>query len=271
MSSPTASGPEVSDDLINQVSQLRSLLEAGKLTPEEFAAAKGIVLAELPGGPGAALPAPRALPEPAALPAASPATTTPTAAPPQGAASPSARETTNLWWVVGGVAVAVTVAVVVLAMLTTGWNTSTTGSGTAASPSQPQPPASGASGGAGRGPWSAKQVLTDVKATDRAAVAQLVGSWVPQISSKREGSAGADAVLSDHQQWRYTYPDVLLLWSGDYSSYGPDDYWVTIVGRPYGSVAAANSWCASAGRSRNDCYAKFVSHTVGPTGTSVMR
>ena len=270
MSSRTARGPEASDDFVHQLSQLRRLLEVGELTQEEFAAAKAIVLAELPAGPAAVVPVPRPSPEPAAFPPASPGATTPSAAAPRVPSSPTALRTRDRrWWVVGGVVTAV--VVVFLAMLTGVWSPGTPGSGTAVPPSHPEPPASGPSGGAGRGPWSANHVLRDVEATDRAAVAQLVGTWVAQVSSKREEPAGAAAVLSDHQQWRYTYPDVLLLWSGDYSSYGPDDYWVTIVGRPYGSAAAANSWCSSAGLGRDDCYAKFISHTVGPTGTSVMR
>ena len=73
------------------------------------------------------------------------------------------------------------------------------------------------------------------------------------------------------KSWRYRYPDALLPWSGDYSSDGPDDFRVTIVGRPFGSAAAANSWCASAGLGGDDCYAKDISHTVGPDGASAPR
>jgi hypothetical protein len=62
-----------------------------------------------------------------------------------------------------------------------------------------------------------------------------------------------------------------LIWSGNYASYKSADFYVTIVPQPYSDGTTANQWCDNANIDANDCYAKLLSHSVGPDGTTVLR
>ena len=124
---------------------------------------------------------------------------------------------------------------------------------------------------------SAKAALDTELATDQAAAERLIGSWVPQLSSKRPGLI-ADGITYDYpqiwanfEQLRSAYPGVLLIWSGDYSTYASTDFYVTIVGEQYPDGRSANQWCDNTGLATTDCYAKYLSHTSGPAGASVLR
>jgi hypothetical protein len=124
---------------------------------------------------------------------------------------------------------------------------------------------------------SAKVALDGEVAQDRSAAEQLVGYWVPQLSSKREGLP-ADGITYDYpqiwanfQQLRTEYPNALLIWSGNYVSYKSTDFYVTVVPQQYSDGASANQWCDGAGLAPDDCYAKFLSHSGGSTGTTLIR
>lgn len=66
-------------------------------------------------------------------------------------------------------------------------------------------------------------------------------------------------ILDQHMRMRATYPDVRLLWSGDWSTYDGRDFWVTIVGLHSDNPEDVLAWCTSAGLSRDNCAAKVVS------------
>lgn len=124
---------------------------------------------------------------------------------------------------------------------------------------------------------AAQVALNREVAQDRAAAEQLVGTWVPQLSSKRPGLV-ADGVTYDYpriwsnfQQLRARYPNALLIWSGDYLSFKFADFYVTVVPEPHADGELANRWCDSAGLAPADCYAKFLSHDGGPAGTTLLR
>ncbi len=114
-------------------------------------------------------------------------------------------------------------------------------------------------------------------AADRAAVDGLVGSWVPQISSKASGLVVRGVTYDDARIWsefqraRATYPDVVLVRSAEFRSFQLRGHWVTVVGRPYASAAGANAWCARQGFGRQDCFAKRLSRTSGPSANTVLR
>ncbi|AKS35899.1 serine/threonine-protein kinase [Mycolicibacterium goodii] len=110
------------------------------------------------------------------------------------------------------------------------------------------------------------QRLRALAGNDRPYVAAMLADrWVPQISSKRVGLV-ADGVtwdnamiLDQHMRMRATYPDVRLLWSGDWSTYDGRDFWVTIVGLTADNAGDVLAWCRSAGFDRDNCAAKIVS------------
>lgn len=105
----------------------------------------------------------------------------------------------------------------------------------------------------------------------------LANRWMPQISSKRiglvtDGITYSDPdILRDHLIRRQQYDGVRLLWSGNWSTFSGPDWWVTIVGSPSNDAATANRWCDAHNIDSWNCLAKYVSDTVGPDGTTVIR
>lgn len=124
---------------------------------------------------------------------------------------------------------------------------------------------------------AARTALDHEVAQDRAAAEQLIGTWVPQLSSKRVGlvadgiTYGYPEIWANFQELRSEYPDALLIWSGDYVSFKLTDFYVTIVPEPYSDGELANQWCDGAGLAPTDCYAKFLSHEGGSAGTTLLR
>lgn len=113
--------------------------------------------------------------------------------------------------------------------------------------------------------------------SDAGAAEGLVGTWVPQLSAKKAGMTVGGrtyddaAVLADHQELRRTYPDAVLVWSGDWASFRGDDFWITLVNRSYASGEAANAWCAQAGIGADDCYAKRLTRTGSYADNTALR
>ncbi|MGW6441832.1 hypothetical protein [Lentzea sp. NPDC055074] len=123
----------------------------------------------------------------------------------------------------------------------------------------------------------ARQALDRRVAGDRASVNALVGLWIPQLSSKKYGLAvngvtfGYQEIWADYRAVQRRYPEALLLWSGEFTSYDGKDFWVTVVPRTFTAGAEANSWCDSQGIGKDDCYAKKLLHTGTSAGTTVLR
>jgi serine/threonine protein kinase len=121
----------------------------------------------------------------------------------------------------------------------------------------------------------ANQRLREIAAGDRPFVSeQLTDLWVPQISSKRPGVVDDgvtwDDVLTlrEHLRLRQLYPGVRLLWSGDWSTFSANNFWVTIVGITYSDSGGALLWCRTQGLDRDHCAAKLVSTTHPVEGSS---
>lgn len=95
----------------------------------------------------------------------------------------------------------------------------------------------------------------------------LADRWVPQLSSKRPGMVADGimwnnaATLREHLDLRLKYPEVRLLWTGDWSTFSAPDFWVTIAGVTFPDAGGALAWCRGHGIDRDHCYAKLVSTT----------
>jgi serine/threonine-protein kinase len=93
--------------------------------------------------------------------------------------------------------------------------------------------------------------------------------WVPQLSSKKLGTVDNGVsynyakILQDFLQLKDRYPGAnpQLLRSGDWSTFGKPDYWVTIAGVTYPTSAGALGWCRDAGLDSHNCFAKLISTT----------
>ncbi|MFI7000823.1 hypothetical protein [Nocardia sp. NPDC050175] len=98
--------------------------------------------------------------------------------------------------------------------------------------------------------------------------------WVPQISSKQYGLVAEGItwhhaeILREHRELRARYPNVRLLWSGEWSTFSYPDFWITIVGIGYPSKDGAIQWCADNGLDRDHCYAKLISTTHSVEGST---
>ena len=96
---------------------------------------------------------------------------------------------------------------------------------------------------------------------------RLADRWVPQLSSKRPGLVADGIVwnnaetLREHLDLRLKYPEVRLLWTGDWSTFSAPDFWVTIAGVTFPDAGGALAWCRNRGIDRDHCYAKLVSTT----------
>ncbi len=118
------------------------------------------------------------------------------------------------------------------------------------------------------------QQLRQIAGGDRALVAStLADRWVPQLSSKRPGVVDQGVVwdnaltLQEHLRLRQEY-DAKLVWSGDWSTFDAQNWWVTVVPLPYDDAAGALAWCSANGYDRDHCYAKMISATHPITGSS---
>lgn len=102
----------------------------------------------------------------------------------------------------------------------------------------------------------------------------LAGRWVPQLSSKRPGLV-ADGItwnnaetLREHLDLRLKYPEVRLLWTGEWSTFSEPNFWVTIAGVTFPDAEGALAWCRSHSLDRDHCYAKLVSTTHPVAGST---
>jgi hypothetical protein len=133
----------------------------------------------------------------------------------------------------------------------------------------PAPPATG-------DPESASfDALRAIANADRPfVISQLTDRWVAQLSSKKPGIVADGitwdnaATLREHLQLRLQYPEVRLLWSGDWSTFSVPDFWVTVAGVTFPDAAGALRWCTSHNLDRDHCYAKLVSTTHPVDGTT---
>jgi serine/threonine kinase PknH len=119
------------------------------------------------------------------------------------------------------------------------------------------------------------QQLRQIASDDQSFVyTQLADRWVPQLSAKRPGVRDNGIVwdnattLQEHLQLRQRYPDVRLLWSGDWSTFSAPDFWVTIAGITFADSAGALAWCRYQGFDRDHCAAKIISTTHREAGST---
>jgi hypothetical protein len=117
--------------------------------------------------------------------------------------------------------------------------------------------------------------LNDTLDNDRAVVEGLVGFWVPQLSSKKEGTVAdgityslADVVAKD-QELRDGFGAVLLF-SGEYN-YKVTDLYIDIVPQGFGDPDSALGFCTSNGIDRDNCFAKFITHDMSLTSTTKLQ
>jgi hypothetical protein len=122
---------------------------------------------------------------------------------------------------------------------------------------------------------AAKRALDDRVVADRGrADAQLIDAWVPQVGSKYLGVYDQvtgitydtyRSILDDFERQQARLGDVVLLSSSQFSTFREPGLYVVVAAEAFGSPDGANAWCDGQGLGPNDCFAKYLSHTV-PAG-----
>lgn len=123
---------------------------------------------------------------------------------------------------------------------------------------------------------SALQALRRQVRADGPSVTELEGAWVPQLSSKKEGTYddydGRMYSLADiYQQFlalRLKYPNLRLLNSTDWHSYSRDGYWVVVAGVSFVRPREPNGWCDDRGIPPSQCFAKRLLRDGAPEGAT---
>lgn len=125
---------------------------------------------------------------------------------------------------------------------------------------------------------TATHALQELADYDRSFVtSSLQNFWVPQISSKKVGIHAdgivysANDILRNHFSLRERYPNVKLVSSDDWTTFSDSGFWISVVGTPYYIGPLANNWCDQNGIGAGDCFAKVISSSFGPEGTTMMR
>lgn len=151
------------------------------------------------------------------------------------------------------------------------------------SPLPAQPPADISTGKATNPPSAinsdgdALERLTRQISLDRPQVqSELAETWVPQLSSKKLDLVvnsipyGYTEILNDHLALRSAY-SARLVWSGDWSTFGRGDFYVTVAPVSFSTPAEANAWCDRQAIDSDNCFAKRLSTVAGPVGSTVTR
>jgi hypothetical protein len=124
---------------------------------------------------------------------------------------------------------------------------------------------------------SPRVTLDALVEADRAEAEALVGSWVPQISSKEVGTVDDGrsydevAILAEINAAKARHPQAVVVRSDDYTSFRRPGFWVTLVATPTSSPDGVAAWCDENGLGPDDCFAKRLSHSDGPAGNTVPR
>ena len=119
-----------------------------------------------------------------------------------------------------------------------------------------------------------EQLETHVADGTRIAEERLEGRWVVQLSAKKPGLEADgrtwddEAILEEFEENRRRHPEAVLLWSGDWSSFRLADFWVTVLAEPYDDPDEALATCRDLGLDRDHCFAKKLSTSEGPDGTT---
>jgi hypothetical protein len=114
---------------------------------------------------------------------------------------------------------------------------------------------------------SSGRTASQVVEASRSAAEAVTGNWIPQLGSYTDSPSAMhrfDDVVA-------AYPDAIMIWSGDYSSFASGNYYVIMLPRTFSSASAVNSWLDSQGIEANLGFAKFLSHSAGSDGSTVER
>ncbi len=145
----------------------------------------------------------------------------------------------------------------------------------APSPSNGPIASTGAGPQSGLNPQSGLSALRIQADSDKAFIlGSLNNHWVAQLSSKRVGLVAdgrtwdEKAILDEFLALRLRFADVRLLYSDEWPVFSYQGWWVSVAAATFPGPDEANQWCRSNGFDREHCFAKLISSTAGPDGST---
>ncbi|WP_156798072.1 hypothetical protein [Brevibacterium mcbrellneri] len=123
----------------------------------------------------------------------------------------------------------------------------------------------------------AKSELETIVSDSKSELSALEEKWVVQLSAKQPNDNAGDEewdyskILKEYQDNEKTYGTLAMLKSEDWSSFRVKDYWVTVIPTGYDSPEPALKKCEEFKLDRDNCFAKRLSHTKGPDGSTKLR
>ncbi|TWS18271.1 PQQ-binding-like beta-propeller repeat protein [Tsukamurella asaccharolytica] len=151
------------------------------------------------------------------------------------------------------------------------------GAGRAKVPAPSDPPiaASGPGPQTGLNPMSGLSALRIQADSDKSFIlGSLNNRWVAQLSSKRVGLVAdgrtwdEKSILDEFLALRLRFADVRLLYSDEWPVFNYQGWWVSVAAATFPGPDEANQWCRSNGFDRDHCFAKLVSSTASPQGST---
>ncbi len=119
------------------------------------------------------------------------------------------------------------------------------------------------------------QALRSQADSDRSFImTSLNGHWLAQLSSKHAGLVADGqvwddcAILHEFLALRLRFNDVRMLWSNEWSVFSDQGWWVTVAAATFPGPDDANAWCRQQGFDNEHCFAKLVSTSAGPDGST---
>ena len=119
------------------------------------------------------------------------------------------------------------------------------------------------------------QALRSQADSDRSFITtKLNGHWLAQLSSKHaglvaEGKTWDDcAILHEFLALRLRFTDARMLWSSEWSVFSDQGWWVTVATATFPGPDDANAWCRQQGFDNEHCFAKLISTSAGPDGST---
>ena len=117
--------------------------------------------------------------------------------------------------------------------------------------------------------------LAAATASDTAYMRSNDNRWTAQVSAKWPGLSAEGrtwdnaAIYSEYVSMRQRYPNVRLLRSADWPVFTQDHWWVIVSAQQFSTPSSALSWCVSQSLDKDHCFAKFISSTSGPDGSTL--
>lgn len=99
--------------------------------------------------------------------------------------------------------------------------------------------------------------------------------WTAQVSAKWPGLYAEGrtwdnaAIYSEYLSMKQRYPNVRLLRSADWPVFTENHWWVIVSAQQFSTPTSALSWCVSQSLDKDHCFAKLISSTSGPDGSTL--